>query len=461
MNTLTLTVVILVVYMAAMLLTGYMGRNKSENFKEFVTAAKKGSLLMVCGSYIGSHIGNGVVVGGAENGANYALSGVWFGLGACFSYLVFAVVMAKVLYRSNSLTLSECLDKRYGGRSTGTIFAVINCGAAISIMAGQIVAGRNLFQYLGMNPILGACLVAVAVFIYASMSGQWGVMMTDVIQVGVIFFCTIICMIYMVGNGAFGVISASLPAGSWSLLNMDLETIVMNSVPSMLYGLVSCASFQRNISAKDEKTAVQSAVWGGIILIPYVFLPVLIGMYGRALFPDAPAGSIIFQVMLEVFPPIIGALMIASLMAAIMSTVDSQLIYVTASMTNDIYLQFINKNPDEKKLNRLAHVITFVVGLFTLYVAIGSTGITKMLSYAYTFLCAGTLVMFVGGVYWKRATRPGAIAAAAVGMFCVFLNRFCGVNFPYASIFPILPSLIAFVVVSLCTKPDNAISSAE
>ena len=66
MNTLTLTVVILVVYMAAMLLIGYMGRNKSENFKEFVTAAKKGSLLMVCGSYIGSHIGNGVVVGGAE-----------------------------------------------------------------------------------------------------------------------------------------------------------------------------------------------------------------------------------------------------------------------------------------------------------------------------------------------------------------------------------------------------------
>ena len=64
----------------------------------------------------------------------------------------------------------------------------------------------------------------------------------------------------------------------------------------------------RNISAKDEKTAVQSAVWGGIILIPYVFLPVLIGMYGRALFPDAPAGSIIFQVMLEVFPPVIGAL---------------------------------------------------------------------------------------------------------------------------------------------------------
>lgn len=455
MNTLTLTVVVLVLYMAAMLIIGYMGRNKSANFKEYVTAAKKGSLLMVCGSYIGSHIGNGVVVGGAENGANWGLSGVWFGLGACFSYLVFAVVMAKLLYRSNSLTLSECLDKRYGGHSTGTIFAVINCGAAISIMAGQIVAGKNLFSYLGMNPIVGACLVAVAVFIYASMSGQWGVMMTDVIQVAVIFVCTIICMLYMAGSGAFGVLASSLPAGSWSIFALDPETIVMNCIPSMLYGMVSCASFQRNISAKDEKTAVRSAAWGGIILIPYVFLPVLIGMYGRVLFPDAAAGSIIFQVLLEVFPPFIGALMIAALMAAIMSTVDSQLIYVTASLTNDIYLQFINKHPDEKKLNKMAHVVTLVVGLITLYVAVGSTGITKMLSYAYTFLCAGTLVMFVGGMYWKKATKPGAIAAAATGMFCVFLNRFCGVELPYASIFPILPSAIAFVAVSMCTQPKT------
>ncbi len=461
MNTLTLTVIILILYMAAMLLIGFMGRNTSKNFQEYVTAAKKGSLLMVCGSYIGSHIGNGVVVGGAENGANYGIGGVWFGLGACLSYLVFSIVIAKKLYRSNSLTLSECLDKRYGGRSTGTIFAVINCGAAISIMAGQITAGKNLFSYLGLNPILGAVLCGIVVFIYASMSGQWGVMMTDVIQVGVIFFCTAVAILYMAGSGAFGMMMSALPTGNWTLFSMHPETIVMNAVPSMLYGLVSCASFQRNISAKDEKTAVRSAFWGGIILIPYVFLPVLIGMYGRAMFPDAAAGSIIFKVMLEVFPPVIGALMIAALMAAVMSTVDSQLIYVTASMTNDIYLQFINKNPDEKKLNTIAKVITFVAGLITLYVAIGTTTITGMLSYAYTFLTAGTLVMFVGGMFWSRATKPGAISAAVVGMFFVFLYKFAGVQLPFASIFPILPSAIAFVVVSLVTQPKNLEASVK
>ena len=401
MNTLTLTVVVLVVYMGAMLFIGWLGRNTSENFEEYITAAKKGSLLVVCGSYLGSHIGNGVVVGGAQNGADYGLAGVWFGLGACLSYIVFSIVIAKKLYRANCLTLSECLDKRYGGHSTGTIYAVVNCGAAISIMAGQIVAGKALFQYLGLNPVLGAVLCGVVVFIYASMSGQWGVMVTDVIQTGVVFTGTILAMIYMLAGDGFNLMHSVLPAESWSLFNMDAETIVMNAIPSMLYGLVSCASFQRNISAKDEKTAVRSAFWGGIILLPFVFLPVLIGMYGRAMFPDADSASIIFKVMLEAFPPVLGAVIIAALMAAVMSTVDSQLIYVTASMTNDIYLQFINKNPDQKKLNRLAHIITFAAGLLVLYIAIGTTSITKMLSYAYTFLCAG----IISAAYSFRSLR--------------------------------------------------------
>ncbi|WP_066926081.1 sodium:solute symporter family protein [Murdochiella massiliensis] len=455
MDHLTLIVVVLAVYMAAMLFIGWLGRSKSDNFDEYVTAAKKGSFLLVCGSYIGSHIGNGVVVGGAQNGAVYGLAGVWYGVGACLSYIIYALVMAKRMKREDCLTLSEVIDKNYGGRTCGTIYAVINCAAAVSIMAGQIVAGKNLFEYLGLNPIVGAILCTVVVFIYASMSGQWGVMMTDVIQVGIIFSCTLIALGYMFSSGAFELMHATLEPVEWGLFNADPEAIVMNAVPGMLYGLISCASFQRNTSAKDEKTAFHSALWGGIILLPFVILPVLMGMYGKALFPDVPSGMIIFKVMMEALPPFIGALMIASLMAAVMSTVDSQLIYVTASATKDIYCQFINKDASQEKLAKLGKVITLVAGLITLYIALGAEMITSLLSYAYTFLCAGTLVMVVGGIFWKKATKAGAIASSIVGIFFVILYKFCGVALPFASIFPILPSLIAFVVVSLLTQPKD------
>lgn len=455
MKTLTLTIVVLVVYMLAMLLIGWFGRKKDESFNDYVTAAKRGSFLMVCGSYLGSHIGNGVVVGGAQNGADYMLGGVWYGLGACLSYIVFSVVMAKRLYRDNCLTLSESLDKRYGGHLAGTIFAVVNCGAAMSIMAGQIVAGKNLFSYLGLDPILGAVLCSLVVFLYASFAGQWGVMTTDVIQTGVVFVGTIAAMVYLAMSGGFSLMTQALPGESWTLFSVDADIIVRNAVPTILYGLVSCASFQRNTSAKDEKTAARSAFWGGVILIPFVFLPVLIGMYGRAMFPDADSASIIFKVMLEAFPPALGAVMIAALMAAVMSTVDSQLIYVTASLTNDIYVQFINKNPDQKKLARIGRLITLCAGLLTLWIALDATSITNVLSYAYTFMCAGTLVMFVGGVFWKRGTLAGAVSASGTGMLFVFLYKVCGVTLPFDSVFPILPSLIVYIVVSLCTQPKK------
>lgn len=452
MSTLTLMVVVLVVYLAAMLGIGFLGRGTADNFEDYVTAAKKGTLLMVCGSYIGSHIGNGVVVGGAEYGAEYGIGGAWFGVGASLGYIVFAFVVARKLYRANALTISDVLNQRYGKRITGTIYAVVNCFAAMSIMAGQIIAGRNLFSYLGLNPVLGATLVCIVVFIYATVSGQWGVMMTDVIQSIVVVVCTLLAILYMAVTGGFGIMKEVLPASSWSIMPFGTEQWVMMLFPSMLYGLVSCASFQRNISAKDEKTAVLSALWGGLLLLPFVILPVLIGMYGRALFPDAPASSIMFQVMLEAFPSWLAAILIAALVAAVMSTVDSQLIYITASFTNDIYVEYINHKADDKTLNRIAHVVTFVVGCVVLYLALNAKEIISMLSYAYTFLCAGTLVMFVGGIFWGKATRAGAVSAAVVGIFFVVLYKFCGVNLPYSSVFPILPSAIAFVVVSLLTQ---------
>lgn len=200
-----------------------------------------------------------------------------------------------------------------------------------------------------MNAVLGAVLVCIIVFIYSTMSGQWGVMMTDVIQVAIIFTCTLIAFFFMLSGGGMDYIRENLPESFFKLIPFEMNTWIMMLFLPMMFGLVSCASFQRNMSAKSEKVAVQSAIWGALILLPYLLLPVLMGMYGRALYPDAAAGTILFKVLIEQFPPMVAAMMIAALMAAVMSTVDSQLIYVMASFTNDLYRGYIDKDADEKK----------------------------------------------------------------------------------------------------------------
>ena len=455
MGNLQLIIIVLVVYMVGMVLIGLWGRKNANSFEDFLTAARSGGLMMVCGSFIGSQIGNGVVVGGAEYGANIGIGGIWYGVGGGLSFFLFVLVLSRKIYKMKVLTVSDALNKRYGGRSTGILFALINAFACISIMAGQIVAGKRLFIHFGLSGTLGAVLMCAVVLLYSSLSGQWGVMMTDLIQSIIIFVCTIAVFIVMMMNGSLTLIKESLPAEYWKLIPFDSETFVMLLFPAALYGLVSCSSFQRTISSKDEKTAVLSPVLAGIVCIPYSILPVLIGMYGKALYPDADGATIIFKVLLEAFHPVLGAIMIVALLAAVMSTVDTQLIYITSSLTNDIYRGVINPKASEKQLRRLAPVITLVVGCAVLFMALGTSALLAMMSAAYTFLCAGTLVMFVGGILWKKATRAGAIAASVTGMFFVVLYKYCGVSLPQPSIFPILPSLIVFIVVSLCTQQKH------
>ena len=154
MNILQLIVVVMVLYLGGMLAVGFYGKKYANSFEDYLTAAKQGTFLMVCGSYIGSHIGNGIVVGGAEYGAIYGIGGIWYGVGSALGYVLFAFVLSKRLYRSEQLTMSDILNHRYGARITGTIFAVFNALAAMSIMAGQIIAGKNLFSYFGMNATL-------------------------------------------------------------------------------------------------------------------------------------------------------------------------------------------------------------------------------------------------------------------------------------------------------------------
>lgn len=91
----TAIIVIMVIYMAAMLYIGWRGSKYSNNLTDFLTAGKQGKLYMVAGSFLGAHVGTGIVVGGATNGAKYGLGAGWYGIGAALSFILFGIFCAK------------------------------------------------------------------------------------------------------------------------------------------------------------------------------------------------------------------------------------------------------------------------------------------------------------------------------------------------------------------------------
>ena len=191
-----------------------------------------------------------------------------------------------------------------------------------------------------------------------------------------------------------------------------------------------------------------------VALIPFVVMPVIIGMYGKALFPDAPTASILFKVVLSDMNPIVAGLMIAAVLSAVMSTMDIGLLNVTANAVNDIYYKTLNPNADEKKLGRLSMIVTITSGVIALVLAISSSSILSLLSSTYSLMNAGALVMVLGGIFWKKGTKEGAIASALCGMAMIILNK-CGVEIPYIAFTSLVPALIAYIVVSLVTQPKG------
>lgn len=454
------------IYLIGMFLIGLYGRKHTESLGGFLAAGKVGGLVIITSSYMASHFGAGFVVGGAESGVKFGIAGVWFGIAMCMSYIVFGLFLAKRVYRGGYITIPDFLKRRYGDDLTSTGFAVINTIAAVGIIAGQIMAGQRLLAAFGLDPIKGAIIFTCVVIAYSAMSGLWGVLVTDMVQMiiggcGLILACGVIY-----ATGGFDGLATKLPESYMTFTGTyTTYELLMIMVPTTLYGFISQATYQRVVASKTERVAVLSTFISGLLLIPLAFGPVLMGMYGKTIFPEvasATPGAIFFMVIMEKLPAIIGSFVIVVILAAIMSTADSQLLAIAAHGVYDVYYKLINPKATQKQLGVVSLVVTIGSGLLCLFVALSWSSIVALLSFVYSILVAGCLVPVTVGMFWKRGTSAGAVSSMIVGIAVLFFGKYSA-HIPYPQLIAAIPGLVVYVVVSLFTKnkPTADLGAAE
>lgn len=452
----TLIVVFVALYMLAMVGIGLYGKKHVHNFDDFLTTGKRATMLMIAGSAIGAQIGSGFVVGGAQNGADLGLGGAWYGIGCGISYIIIGFALTKFVYSNGYVTLSDYFEKRYGGKVTRLIYSIATPIGSIASLAAQIMAGSAIFVALGMDGTLGAVAATIVVLAYSCLSGLWGAQMTSVIQVGIILVSLILATIVIFSQGAASVLGA-LPAASFQLLPFDSALWVAMVVPSITVAFVDQSIFQRLASGRSEKASCLGHVLGGLIMVPLAFLPVLIGMYGKALYPAADSASVFWLVTLEHMPSIIAALLVAAVLAAVMSTCDCIFLAISATTIHDIYKGMLNPNASDALCSRLANLVNIVAGAFSLLVALKMTNIISVISLAYTFTSSGCLIPFLAGALWKRGTEKGAVVSAVVGIGTALASSAGLIHLPY-DILSTLFALAAYIIVSLIDKPGKGLN---
>ena len=453
---LTVLTVVLAVYFLAMVGIGLLGRKYAKSYDSFISVGRQAGVLMIIGSAVGSQIGNGFVVGGAGGGAATGLSGAWYGIACGRGYLGIAIALNKIVYAKGFISLPEFLEDRYGDTVTSVVFSVATVLSYIGNIAAQLIAGSALFQAFDLDGRLGAVVITLVVLVYSSLSGLWGAFATSVVQVVVITVALIATSILVLTGGGLEVINEGIAAGTvsadlWDLGNVGASSIIITVASVCLAALCDQQTVQRINSAKSEKASLTAHILSTIICIVLAFLPVLIGMYGAALY-GVTDNSVFFVVVLNNLPPLASAIAIAAVIAAIMSTIDSMLIGFSTVLLKNIYKGIINPKVSDAALKKGDLLVSVVVCVLSLLLSFQFTNIISLLSSTYLFRSACCLVPFVGGLFWKKGTARGAVVSSVVGLVLVVLSLTKILVLPLLDLTPIAIAVVVYVVVCLLDK---------
>lgn len=453
--TTTIVLFILLLYGTGMYLIGRRARRRASSFQDAIAAPGQTSLLLLAGSAVGGQIGSGFVMGGAEYGARFGIAGAWYGIGCGLSYFVTAC-LARFIREKQMVSLSDYFAQRYHGRATRLIYSVTGIFSCIALLAGQLLAARAIFHTLHLPAQWGVVLTAVVALLYTNVAGLWGSMAASSLQSAIIFVGMVTALAAVLSGVGPQVLAEQMPEDCFRILPSDREFWLSTAAPIVLAGPVNQIAFQSVSSAKSVRVAQGGYLLAGLLLIPAAFIPPVLGMFGRSLFPQLSADQAFTALLLNRLPTIVAAVILAAVICAVIASCNSAYIAVATNSIHDIYQGMIDPEADSRTCRHLMLAVDLVVCGLGILLALKMNDIIRVLSMGYSLMAAGCLVPFLGGALWKRGSSAGALASAAAGMAACLADSLGLIHLPYASITCVLIALAAYMSVSLLAPEPTA-----
>ncbi len=474
----------LVIYLILVyVLAAYANRilSKSGNFLEeyFIGSRQMGGFVLAM-TLVATYASASSFIGGP--GIAYKMGLGWVLLSmiqlpaAWLSLSVLGKKYAIIARRVNAVTINDILRARYANKWVVIFGSLALVTFFIAAMVAQFVGGARLFEGMtGLSYNTGLIIFAATVILYTTIGGFRAVALTDAVQ-GVVM---------MIGTTAllFGVIKAGggVPNLISSLQAVDPALITPSgpngflSKPFMLsfwvlvcFGVIGIPHTAVRCFGYKDSRAMHRAIIVGTFVLGFLMLGMhLCGAFGRIIVPGLTVGDKIMPALtLKVLPPVFAGIFLAGPLAAIMSTIDSQLILASATIIKDLYINYGKKEapdgalPTETKgIQRLSFITTAIIGIIVFGASFNPPDLIVWLNlFAFGGLQATFLWPLILGLYWKRANAYGALASMTIGVgsyfyFATFIKRVAGMHV----IVPVLSlTLIVFILVSLLTPKPKA-----
>lgn len=446
-------------------------RTKSGGEKDYFLGGRSMGPWVTAMSAQASDMSGWLLMGFPGSILAFGMGKVWIGIGLALGTSLNWIFVAKRLRRfskaaNDSITLPQYLSNRFLTKSPvlQIICAVVFLVFFTVYVASSFVAGAKVFTQVvpSLSEKTALLIFAAIIIAYTFLGGFKAVCWTDFFQ-GLMMLVALLAVPFVIlftENVDFSVLGTPLlnPDGTENIFNANpFKASWQDIVSGLAWGLGYFGMphiLVRFMSIKNSKLIKKSATIGIVWVILSLGAAIAIAFLGRIVVGGelVPAGNqqlIFISLVKRYFPAFIAGLLLSAIVAAAMSTADSQLLVASSSFTSDIYKPIFRKKASDKETLWVGRIVVLIIAVIAFFIASskasGAQSIMSMVENAWGGFGASFGPVIILSLFWKRLTYKGAIAGVVGGavtdvLWLVFLTAKTGV-------YELLPG---FVVGALC-----------
>ena len=463
----TLQPLIMLIYLAITVFIGIIAKKNAKSSSSFHGAGL--GVLMCVAAGTGEWLGGTSTTGVSEYGYEFGISGAWYTLANGIGIIFLAIFFAK-LYRSLDTVTVPGIIEKFIGPDARTVSSILLTFVMIAVGTSQIVAAGTLgVSVFGMDYVTAVLILGTGFIIYTLAGGMVAVGYTNILHI-IAMYSGVILAIVLVGKDVGGIagMQAELPESYFNMTYIGMPKVSSWVIASVLGACTAQAGIQPILAARDATVAKKSAYITAFIVAPFGILTALLGMAAKVKFPDLANGKLALPTLLMNMNPVAGGIVLASILAAVLSTVSPIILASGTMITKDIYQRRLRPNASDKNVLFVSRLTTAISGVLCMVIAIAmydSSRILDIVYFAYT-IRGSLFVVLLLGIYWKKTSEKGAIygmlITASVGLLWVLYKAINGTypihpqfNETYVSV---ITALVSTIVSSLiCNKAPNKI----
>lgn len=482
----TATTITFGIYLIGMLLIGWLGYRATSNLSDYILGGRSLGSFVTALSAGASDMSGWLLLG--LPGAIYAsgLSESWIAIGLCIGawlnwYFVAGRLRVYTEKVGNALTMPDYFTNRFEDRSNLLrIFTAIVILVFFTLYcASGVVAGARLFESMfGMPYSVALWVGALCTIAYVFIGGFLAVSWTDTIQASLMITALIIApLMVMYADGGLGnsmSIAEQIRPGSLDLFH-NLDTLAILSLAAWGLGYFGQPHILVRFMAAESLRTIPNArrismSWMVLCLLGSIG----VGFFGITYFGTRPdqaiqvaqnSETVFIETARQLFNPWIAGMLLAAILAAVMSTLSCQLLVCSSALTQDLYKTFVRRHASEQELVWFGRAMVLVVSVVAIWLAADpNSQVLGLVSYAWAGFGAAFGPVVILSLLWPRMNRNGALAGMLVGALTVLVWKnvdWTGLGLPtLARVYEIIPGFVlgglATIITSLASAPPSA-----